>query len=134
MAKFRGSQGSVSVGGNAVAEVSGWEFTPSRPIIDATDMGDSAESRDLDIPGGTGRITARFDYGGTAQAAMFDQVVSNTTPSPLAFLGIVESGGPKQISANILVNSVSVRGGVGQGHFEATFDFVTDGAISVSWT
>lgn len=135
MAKFRGSQGSATIGGNAVGEIQAWELTPERAYIDGGKMGDAAQTGgDLDIPSGRGRIRVKFDYGDTAQAAMFDQVVSNATPTPLAFVGIVESGGPKQISCNILITSVPINGQFRGGHFEATYEFVTDSAITVSWT
>lgn len=134
MAKYRGSQGSVSVGGDVVGQIIDWEITISRPYIDATDMGASAKSGDLDIPGASGRVTVRFDYGDDAQAAIVDQIVSNTTPTPLAFLGIVSGTGPKQVSCNVLFPSGAIRGRVLGGHFEATFQFESDGTISVSWT
>lgn len=134
MSKYRGSQGSVSVGGNTVAQVKEWEFTPARPYIESTHMGDSGKKGDLDLPGGTGRMRVTFDYGDAAQAAMLDQVISNAAPTPLAFLGIVETGGPKQISCNILITSAPITGRVLGGHFEATFNFESDGTISVSWT
>lgn len=133
MAKYRGVKGSVSVGGNTMGEVTGWDFTPSRPYIEATSLGDAGKKGDLDYPGGTGRITARLDYDDTAQAAIIDMLVSNDDPTPIAFLGVVSGTGPKQISCNILPTSAPISAKVG-GHIEVTFDFESDGAITIDWS
>lgn len=133
MAKYRGVKGSIKIGDNTMAEVTGWEFTPSRPYIEATSLGDAAKKGDLDYPGGTGRVTARLDYGDAAQAAIIGMLVSNDDPTPLAWTGIVSGTGPKQISCNILPTSAPISGRVG-GHVEVSFAFESDGAISVSWT
>lgn len=134
MAKYRGSQGSLSIGGNAVGQIIDWEGNFSRPYIEATDMGDSGQEGDLDIPGGQGRLTVRFDYDDTAQAAIVDQILSNSTPTPLAALFIVSSTGPKQISCNVLFTDMGVVSRVLGGHIQATFQWRSNGAISMDWT
>ena len=133
MSKFRGSQGAVHIGGSAVGEVVEWEFTPARPHIEATVMGDGAQRGDLDLPGGTGRIRVKFDYGNAQQAAMLDQVISNADAVPLAFIGRISGTGPKQLSCNILITSAPISGRVLGGHFEATYNFQSDDTITVSW-
>lgn len=134
MAKFRGSQGSLSVGGNVVGQIVDWEGTFGRPYIEATDMGDAGKGGDLDIPGASGRLTVRFDYGDAAQAAIVDQVTSNAAAVPLAALFVVSGTGPKQFSLNVLFPSMAVAARVLGGHIQATFNWESDGAITVSWT
>jgi len=132
MAKYRGVKGSVTIGGNSVANVSAWDLTVSRPYIEGTSMGDAAKTGDLDYPGGRGNITARLDYADLAQKALIDMLVSNDDPTPLAFVGTVSSTGPKQVSCNILPTSASIGARVGN-HVEVSFPFETDGAVTVSW-
>lgn len=132
MAEYRGVKGSVKIGANTMAKVAGWEFTPSRPYLETTSMGDTAKKGDLDYPGGRGRMTVRFDYSDAAQKALLDMLISNDDPTPLAFEGVVSST-TKKLTCNILPTSAPISGRVG-GHFEASFDFEADGAVSVTWT
>lgn len=130
MARYRGSKGSISFGGNVVPEMDSWELQIDRPWMEATSMGDAAQKGDLDIPGGTGRASGRFDYGNTAHAAIVDALVSNDDTAPAAAVFIVATG--KQLSCNVLPTSARIRAQRGN-LVTVEFDFRTDGAISVAW-
>ncbi len=133
MAKYRGVNGSVKLATNAVGEVTQWTLNVARPYIETTPMGATGKTGTLDYPGGSGQITAHFDYSDAAQKAIVDMLVSNADPTPIAFLGIVSGTGPKQISCNILPTQAAITAKVG-AVIDVTFDFQTDGAITVAWT
>jgi len=131
MAKFRGSKGSVTIGGNQVLQLTSWEFTPSRPVIDGTTMGDSGKRTDLDIPGGTGTLTVILDpANATAQAALLNPLFTNDDVTPLAAVFQVSTG--KTITCNIVPTSAPITAQLGQ-HVTASISFETDGAITMAW-
>lgn len=134
MAKYRGSQGSLSISGTAIGELMEWELNIARPYIPSENMGSGAQAGDLDLPGATGTIRVRYDHADAQQAALDNILIANTTPTPVAGLFIISGTGPKRISCNILPISMGVRGRVLGGHFEATYQIRSDGAISFDWT
>lgn len=130
MAKFRGSKGTVSIGGTVMAQTTKWEFTPSRPYLETTCQGDGARTGTLDQPQGEGTVTVRFDKGLAQQASLLDMLLSNADPTPLAAVFLVDTG--KTFSMNILPTSAPItseRGSI----VEATFSYVADGAMSSAW-
>lgn len=130
MAKFRGSKGNLTIGGNSVANLSSWEFEIERPHIDGTDMGDNGVEGTLDIPRGRGRARVKLDKTDTAQAAMLDQLVANTDPTPLAAVFLIATG--KSINCNVLATRGSIVANIGQ-YITADIDLVSDGAITMPW-
>lgn len=134
MAKFKGSKGSLMIGGTAVGEMLEWEINIARPYIEGTVMGDTAKKGDLDLPGATGRARVKLDYGNAQQASVLDMLVTDADPTPLAALFRASTTGPKQISCNVLPTSAAITARVLGGHIEATINFESDGAISIAWT
>lgn len=132
MASYRGSQGSLSLGGNVVAEVKSWEADVERPVLDTTALGDTAETKDIDIPRWSGRFTAQLDYSDTAQAAVVDQIVAGTNASVLAFEGRVSST-TKKMTGNVLINRASVTTSLGS-IVMLSCDFVGSGAAAIAWS
>ncbi|HEX7048655.1 MAG TPA: hypothetical protein VF188_00465 [Longimicrobiales bacterium] len=130
MATYRGSKGTVTVGGNTVGELQSWTLTINRAYIETTAMGDAAKTGTLDIPGGSGDLSANFDYSDTAQAALLDMLVSNTDPTPLAAVFEIDTG--KTISCNILPTSAPVAAQRG-ALVTVSFSFETDGPIAFAW-
>ena len=134
MAKYRGSKGSLSIGGTVIGELLEWELDIARPWIEATIMGASGQAGDLDLPGATGRIRVKYDHANAQQAALDNILVSDATPTPVAALFIVSGTGPKQISCNILPTNLAVGARIMGGHIEGSYQIRSDGAISFSWT
>lgn len=130
MAKYRGSKGSVSYGGNVVANVTQWEANISRAAIEATVMGDTAKKTGLDTPGASGTITAFFDNGDTAQAAIMSQLISDNDAAPVAVVLTLATG--KSINMNVVPTNAAVSSQRGQ-YVGVTFSFESDGAISLPW-
>lgn len=130
MAKYRGSKGSVSLGGSSIGNLVSWELNASRPVIDSTDMGDTASDADLDLPGGTGTITVRTDLGDTAQDAVADIVLTNTDSVTLAAIFTMDTG--KTISVSIVPTALPVTAQIGQ-HVSSAISFVTSGGFTVAW-
>lgn len=131
MAKFRGSKGSVSIAGNVVLQLTSWEFTPSRPVVDGTTMGDAGKKTDLDVPGGSGTLTVILDpANASAQAALLNPLFTNDDVVPLPAVFTVATG--KTITCNIVPTSAPVSAQRGQ-HVTASISFETDGAISMTW-
>lgn len=130
MATYRGSDGSITVATNSVANVQQWTLDVDRDVLDTTAMADTAKTKTLDLPDARGRFTARLDYGDTAQAALVDQAVANAVPSALAFEFIVLAG--KKFTGNLLCAGASVVGQRGQ-LFDVEFAYEVTGAVGVTW-
>jgi hypothetical protein len=130
MAKFRGSKGSVTLAGGAVGNLRSWECTISRAALDATCMGDTAKKTGLDTPGASGTLTALFDKGDTAQAALVAILISDTDVTPIAFVGLMDTG--KSVNCNIVPTSAGISSQRGQ-YVEVSFPWESDGAITVPW-
>ena len=130
MAKWRGSKGSVSFGGNVVGNVTQWECDIARAAIDATVMGDNAKKTGLDTPGASGSLTAFFDNGDTAQAAIMSGLISDNDAVPAAAILQVATG--KSINMNIVITSARVTSQRGQ-YVGVAITFESDGAITLPW-
>lgn len=93
MATIRGMDGSVTVGGSAVANVTQWSLTAPREKLDASVMGDSSKTYKLGMKDWSGQVTCRFDYGDTTgQKAILDAALA-ASPTALAFEFVTESSG-----------------------------------------
>lgn len=115
---------------NSVANVREWEATPSRPIIDATVMTDTAESRDLDVPTWTGRATVFLDYGDTEQKDFIDQVISNDAVSPISVTLVIAEA--KNLWGTLVPMNAAITQQRG-AYFEVGFDFEGEGVLNPDW-
>jgi len=115
---------------NAVAQVRAWEATPSRPIIDATCMGDPARRVDLDEPMFTASVTALFDYGDARHAKIIDEVRQNNDIGELGL--ILTAAANKEFYGHAAAATAAVRAQRG-AHVEVVFTFEGDGALALNW-
>jgi hypothetical protein len=120
----------VSFAANSIAQVREWEAEPSRPVIDATVMGDTAQRADLDLPTWSGRLVVLFDYADLKQKAYVDQVLTDASSSGMALTLVTASG--KDLWGDIHPTSVQIGGRIG-AYFEATIVFEGEGAMAFDW-
>lgn len=73
----------VTFTANSLAQVTAFDITPSRPVIDSTAMGDTGMGALLDQPTFSGTVTVQLDYADTEQANLVDEVTSNTDVADL---------------------------------------------------
>lgn len=133
MAKWKGSEGEVSLDSDVVGELQSWSIEPSRPYLDGTAIGDDARTGDLDIPEWSGELTARFDYGDNAQSALLDMLVANNDPTPPTLSALLDgSGGTKELTGDILPTSAPITAERGS-YVEVSFSFNGEGSLSVNW-
>ena len=102
MATFKGSDGVVKAGGNAIAEIRSFSVEQTADTIEDTKMGDSARTYKSSLTSFTASIDALFDDTDTAQTAM-------TIGAELAFLFQPEgsSTGDYQLSGTGIVTGIS---------------------------
>ena len=102
MATFKGSDGVVKAGGNAIAEIRSFSVEQTADTIEDTKMGDTARTYKSSLTSFTASIDALFDDTDTAQTAM-------TIGAELAFLFQPEgsSTGDYQLSGTGIVTGIS---------------------------
>lgn len=120
----------VTLASNSIAQVTAWEATPSRPVIEHTTMGDAGKRITLDVPGWAGRVTVQMDYGDTKQKAFIDAVNSNADATALAVMLVVSSA--KQCWGDLMPTNAKITGQRG-ALFMVEFDFEGEGALTPNW-
>ena len=70
MAIHKGSEGTVHVGTDAIAEIRSYSVEQSASTIESTTMGDSARTYESSLTDGTGTIDVYWDETDTAQNAL----------------------------------------------------------------
>ncbi len=120
----------VTFAANSVAQVREWEAEPSRPVLDATVMGDAAQRADLDLPKWSGRLVVLFDYGDLKQKAYVDRVLTDASSSGMALTLVVSP--QRNLWGDIHPTSVQIGGRIG-AYFEATIMFEGEGAMAFDW-
>lgn len=70
-ANHKGSEGTVKIGSNAIAEIKGWEINESANTIDDTELSDSAETHQVGTTSWTASVDCYWDETDTnGQMAM----------------------------------------------------------------
>lgn len=134
MATFRGLDGSVTFGGNAVGEVIAWTLNTQLDTLDASVMGAAWKANTGGMGQWTATVTCRLDGGDTGQADMIDDVVTATpTGSSAACIFTVSSSGPKQYTGNGIVTAVGKAAAIGN-IVELSVTILGDGALAVAWS
>ena len=115
---------------NPIAQVTQWEANPSRPVIDATVIGDAAKKTMLDTPMFVGRATCFFDYGDTRHAKAVDEA---TADGDIGDIGVVfTTATDKQLYGHVATSGAQIRSQRGQ-LVEVVFNFEGNGALSRDW-
>ena len=125
MATFKGSDGIVKAGGNAIGEIRSFTVEQSADTIEDTSMGDSAKTFKSSLTSFTASVDGLFDDGDTAQTAM-------TIGSELAFLFQPEGDttGDYQLSGTGIVTGLS-RSQSYDGLVEISFSVQGTGALTI---
>lgn len=125
MATFKGSDGIVKAGGNAIGEIRSFTVEQSADTIEDTSMGDSAKTFKSSLTSFTASVDGLFDDGDTAQTAM-------TIGSELAFLFQPEGDttGDYQLSGTGIVTGIS-RSQSYDGLVEISFSVQGTGALTI---
>ena len=121
MATHKGSEGTVKVGANAVAEIRSFTITETADTIEDTSMGDSARTYLPSLTNFTGDLSVLWDETDTdGQSAM-------TVGSSITFAVYPEgdTGGDTYLSGTAIVTSKSVT---------ASYDGLVESSISVQGT
>jgi hypothetical protein len=125
MATFKGSDGVVKAGGNAIAEIRSFSVEQTADTIEDTKMGDTARTYKSSLTSFTASIDALFDDTDTAQTAM-------TIGAELAFLFQPESDdtGDYQLSGTGIVTGISQSQSY-DGLVERSFTVQGTGALTI---
>ena len=127
MANHQGSEGVVSVGANAIAEVRSWQLSESADTVEDTTMGDSAKSFKAGLTEWEGSIECYWDETDTnGQEALTSgaEVTLNLYPEGSASSATYFTG-------SAIVTGIS-RQGAHDGMVEASFNYKGNGSLTQS--
>ena len=102
MATFKGKDGVVKVGSNAIGEIRNFSVEETADTIEDTSMGDTARTYKDSLTQFTASIDALFDDGDTAQTAL--TIGSSAT---FSFLPEGDSSGKYSLSGSGIVTGIS---------------------------
>ena len=125
MATFKGKDGVVKVGSNAIGEIRNFSVEESADTIEDTSMGDSARTYKDSLTQFTASIDALFDDGDTAQTAL--TIGSSAT---FSFLPEGDSSGKYSLSGSGIVTGIS-RSQSYDGLVEISFSLQGSGALTI---
>ena len=127
MATHTGSQGTVKVGSNAIAELKSWTLDQSQDTVETTKLGDTVKTFSATQSSSSGTMDCFWDEtDSSGQGAM--------TIGATVTLNLYPEGatsGDTYYSGSAIINSV----GVAQAHdgiVERTFGFQVSGAVTIA--
>jgi len=127
MANHTGSEGSVKVGANAIAEVRNWSLEEASDTIEDTTMGDTARTYQAGLTNWSGSVDAYWDETDTdGQGAM-----TNGASITLNLYPEGSTTGDTYYTGTALITGIS-RSASLDGLVEASVSFQGTGAISQS--
>jgi predicted secreted protein len=125
MATFKGKDGVVKVGSNAIGEIRNFSVEETADTIEDTSMGDTARTYKDSLTQFTASIDALFDDGDTAQTAL--TIGSSAT---FSFLPEGDSSGKYSLSGSGIVTGIS-RSQSYDGLVEISFSLQGSGALTI---
>ena len=125
MATFKGKDGVVKVGSNAIGEVRNFSIEETADTIEDTSMGDAARTYKDSLTSFTASVDALFDDTDTAQTAM--TIGSEAT---FSFLPEGDSTGDYSMSGTGIVTGIS-RSQSYDGLVEISFSMQGSGALTI---
>ena len=132
MATFDGNGGSVSFNATVIGELTAWTLDAEVDVLDDTVMGDNWETKKGGRGKWSGGATAFLDYDDAQQAAIIaDIAVADPTGDSVAMIYLVATA--KTFTGNMIVSGFSVSQPK-DGVVEVTFNFVGNGALSMTWS
>jgi hypothetical protein len=124
MAIHKGSEGTVKVGSDAIAEIRSYSIEETAATIESTTMGDTARSYESSLTDGTGTIDVYWDETDTAQNAL--TIGASVTVN---FYPEGDTAGDTYYTGTALVTGIT-RTGAFDGLVEATINVQFTGGIS----
>jgi hypothetical protein len=125
MATFKGKDGVVKVGSNAIGEIRNFSVEETADTIEDTSMGDTARTYVDSLTQFTASIDALFDDTDTAQTAL---TIGST--ATFSFLPEGDSSGKYSLSGSGIVTSIS-RSQSYDGLVEISFSLQGSGALTI---
>lgn len=125
MATFKGSDGVVKAGSNAIGEIKNFTVEESADVLEDTSMGDTAKTYKSSLTSFTASVEGLFDDTDTAQTAM-------TIGSELTFTFLPEGDttGDYSLSGSGIVTGIS-RSQAHDGLVEISFSVQGSGALTI---
>ena len=125
MATFKGSDGVVKAGSNAIGEIKNFTVEESADVLEDTSMGDTAKTYKSSLTSFTASVEGLFDDTDTAQTAM-------TIGSELTFTFLPEgdSSGDYSLSGSGIITGIS-RSQAHDGLVEISFSVQGSGALTI---
>lgn len=127
MANHKGSEGTVKIGANTVAEIRGWEMEHSAEVIEDTELGDTAKTFQAGNTEWTGSVSCFWDETDTnGQGALVAgaSVTLNLYPEGA-------SVGDTYYTGSAIVTRVARRAGI-NSMVEAEFSFRGTGPLTTA--
>jgi hypothetical protein len=126
MANHKGSEGTVHVGTDAVAEIKSYSFNETANTIDDTTIGDAAKTVKAGTTQFSGSVDVFWDEADTAQIAM-------TVGSEITIKWYPEGSttGDKYYTGTAVVTSID-RSSTIDGMVEASYGVTGNGALTLS--
>ena len=120
MATHKGSEGTVKVGSNAVAEIRSYSIEESADTLEDTSMGDSARTYKPSLTSFSGSLDVFWDEGDTGQSALSigSEVTLNVYPEG-------DTTGDTYYTGSAIVTGVTRSG---------SFDGLVEASVSVQGT
>lgn len=130
MSTFRGMDGSATIAGGAIANITNFECDANVEILDSTVMGLKWRT----VKGGMGKwsgsVKCLLDYV-TGQKTFIDAIAAATPAGVSAALVLTIATG-KTLSGNALLSGFRISQPV-NGQVEVEFNFEGDGALAIAW-
>ena len=125
MATFKGSDGVVKAGSNAIGEIKNFTVEESADVLEDTSMGDTAKTYKSSLTSFTASVEGLFDDTDTAQTAM-------TIGSELTFTFLPEGDttGDYSLSGSGIITGIS-RSQAHDGLVEISFSVQGSGALTI---
>ena len=127
MATHTGSQGTVKVGSNAVAEVKSWTLDQTQDTVETTKLGDTVKTYSVTQSSSSGSLSCFWDETDTnGQVALSIGATATLNLYPEG-----ATSGDTYYSGSAIITSV----GVSQSHdglVERSFGFQISGAVTIA--
>lgn len=126
MARHTGKEGSITVGGTAVGEITDFSFEERAATIDNRALGLTWDEHTVGSKSWDGTANAQIDPADAGQAAL-------TNGAAVALVLYVEgtSSGKRRYSGNVSVTSLGVGVAGNNEHSTVAFAFKGDGALTI---
>ena len=129
MATYTGQDGTISIGGTAVAEVRSFSVEYTREVIEDTTMGDVARTYKHGLKSFTGSADVYIDADGTdvngITSALMDDAIGDNSAVAVILYPAGDTAGNAKLTGSVIITGVSVN---------STMDGIVEGTISFQGT